>query len=94
MKRLGMKKLIMAWLGIMLLLSTAAASDLKAPLMPKEQLKSMLGNRNVIIIDVRIGYDWKESDSKIKGAIRENPAQLSSWLHKYPKDKTIVLYCA
>jgi rhodanese-related sulfurtransferase len=89
-----MKTVITAWFGIMLLLSTAAASDLKAPLMSKEQLKSMLGDPNVIVVDVRIGYDWKESDSKIKGAIRENPAQLSSWLHKYPKGKTIVLYCA
>jgi hypothetical protein len=29
---------------------------------------------------------------KIKGAVREDPKQVSSWIDKYPKDKLLVLY--
>jgi hypothetical protein len=38
--------------------------------------------------------DWADSDLKIKGAVREDPKVFESWANKYPKDKTIVLYCA
>jgi predicted sulfurtransferase len=93
-KNFGMKCAIMAWLGIMLLLNAAAASGQVAPRMSKDQLKSMLGDPTLVIVDVRIGFEWEESVAKIKGAVRENPAQISSWLNKYPKDRTIVLYCA
>jgi rhodanese-related sulfurtransferase len=62
--------------------------------MTKEQLMPMLGKSDVIIIDVRSKYDWDESKVKIKGAVRENGLKFGSWMKKYPKDKTIVLYCA
>ena len=62
------------------------------PRMSKEELQPMLGNPDVIIIDVRAGGDWAGSDSKIKGAVREDPAQIDSWINKYPKDKTIIFY--
>ncbi len=62
--------------------------------MTKEELKSKLDNPDVVIVDVRVGKDWKGSEFKIKGAVRENPAEFSSWAEKYPKDKTLVLYCA
>jgi rhodanese-related sulfurtransferase len=62
--------------------------------MTKEQLMPMLGKSDVIIIDVRSKYDWDESKVKIKGAVREDGLKFGSWMKKYPKDKTIVLYCA
>jgi rhodanese-related sulfurtransferase len=62
--------------------------------MTKEQLLPMLGKSDVIIIDVRSKYDWDESKVKIKGAVREDGLKFGSWMKKYPKDKTIVLYCA
>ena len=71
---------------------TAAAKDV--PRMTKEQLKEMMDGPNVVIIDVRIGKDWKASDVKIKGAIRETPKKAQEWAKKYDKDKTYVLYCA
>jgi len=43
---------------------------------------------------VRYKKDWTDSDSKIKGAIREDPESIKSWAEKYSKDKTFVLYCA
>ena len=54
----------------------------------------MLGNPDLIILDVRSGMDWTDSDLKIKGAIREEPDDIKSWANKYPKNKTLVLYCA
>jgi hypothetical protein len=58
------------------------------------QLKDMLGRHDVIIVDVRDPISWDKSDSKIRGAVRENPEELTAWVNKYPKDKTIVFYCA
>jgi rhodanese-related sulfurtransferase len=62
--------------------------------MTKDELKAMLGNPDLVIIDVRTQRDWTESDSKIKGALREDPEAVESWAKKYPQGKTIVLYCA
>ena len=65
------------------------------PRMTNEQLRSLLGNPDVIIMDVRIEDHWKASQSKIKGAIREDPEKdINTWADKYPKDKTLVFYCA
>ena len=62
--------------------------------MTKEQVRSMLGKPDVIIIDVRSNYDWEESKVKIPGAVREEGMKFASWMNKYPKDKTLILYCA
>ena len=64
------------------------------PRMTKEQVKAQLGNSDLAIIDVRSDHDWQDSNTKIKGAVRENPSKFDSWVNNYPKDKTIVLYCA
>lgn len=73
---------------------TSFAKSPEAPRMTKEELMAMLGNPDLIIIDVRYGKDWTESDVKIKGAVREDPEAFDSWAKKYPKDKTLVFYCA
>jgi rhodanese-related sulfurtransferase len=62
--------------------------------MTKDELKGMLGNPDLVIIDVRTQQNWADSDLKIRGAVREDPESLDSWANKYPKDKTLVLYCA
>jgi hypothetical protein len=77
----------------MALFAKAAVAD-EVPRMSKEELRAMLGNPDVVIIDVRSGKDWEASQSKIKGAVREEPRQAKSWADKYDKDKTYVLYCA
>ncbi len=73
---------------------TAFAKSAEAPRMSIDSLKAMMGNPDLVIIDVRYGKDWTGSDSKIKGAVREDPEAVDSWANKYPKDKTLVLYCA
>ena len=63
------------------------------PKMTIEELRPLLGDPNVVIIDVRLGDEWKKSESKIKGAVREDPEKpIKDWADKYPKDKTLVFY--
>ena len=77
---------------IALAFGVAGADD--GRMMTKEQLLPLLGKPDVIVIDVRTNYDWDKSKVKIKGAVREEGMKFASWMNKYPKDKTIVLYCA
>lgn len=73
-----------------------AETDLTANSVPRmtiNELKGKLGSPDLVVIDVRKADDWAESATKIKGAVRENPYNLASWLGKYPETKTIVLYC-
>jgi hypothetical protein len=79
-------------LGVALGISTALAEEVSR--ITKEELKSILGNPDVIVIDVRSAMDWKDSKEKIKGAVREDPQKASSWVNKYPQDKTLIFYCA
>ncbi len=75
-------------------LTVTAAGAQTVPRISIDQLKKMLGNPQVKIIDVRAGSDWAASTIKIKGAIREEPFQAAKWAKKYGKDQTLVLYCA
>jgi len=68
-------------------------SPADVPRISIEELKAKLEDPDVAIIDVRSAHDWDDSNTKIKGAIREEPSKLDSWVKNYPKDKTIVLYC-
>lgn len=68
----------------------AATDDI--PRMTREELVPLLGSPDVIVIDVRSNPDWLGSNVKIKGAVREDPAKLATWIEKYPKDKTLVFY--
>ena len=91
-------KRLMSWsatvccvvLGVFLTLVFAA----DPPRLSKEELRAMLGNSDLVIIDDRTGADWSASEFKIKGAVREDPGKAEAWMDKYPKDKTIVIYCA
>jgi hypothetical protein len=90
------KKLYSAALIIFFMVGgcTIFAKSTGVPRMTKDVLKTMLGNPDLVMIDVRTQRDWIENDSKIIGAIREDPKAIESWANKYPKSKTIVLYCA
>jgi rhodanese-related sulfurtransferase len=88
------KYFVSAVLLVLIALAYGAARADDAQMMTKEQLLPLLGKSDVIIIDVRSKYDWDESKVKIKGAVRQDSMKFGSWMKKYPKDKTIVLYCA
>ncbi len=80
----------------LIILTGAAVSSCAAdvPRITKEEVKAELGNPDVVILDVRYGKDWTESDQKIKGATREDSKEYKSWAGNYPKEKRIILYCA
>jgi len=90
------KRLLISTLLIFFVVGILAtfARSADVPRMKKDELKAMLDNPDLVILDVRAKKDWTDSDSKIKGAIREDPDSVKSWAGKYSKDKTLVLYCA
>ena len=59
----------------------------------KEELQKIINQPEVTLIDVRYEKNWKKSDMKIAGAVREHPNELGSWVGKYDKDQKIILYC-
>ncbi len=63
-----------------------------APKITKEELKSKLGDPDLIIIDVLVQDQWETVDQKLPGVVHENPEEVDSWANKYKKDKTYVLY--
>ncbi len=79
------------WAGTALMKASEADETAK---MTKEELKGKLGHSDLVIVDVRAGGSWEDSDSKIKGAVREDPKAVHDWIQKYPKDKTFVFYCS
>jgi hypothetical protein len=81
-------------LTLMGLLFQASVAQSAVPKMTKEELRAKLDSPDVVIVDMRLGKDWKASEEKIKGAIRMDPDAVESLAAKYPKDKTLVLYCA
>jgi predicted sulfurtransferase len=81
-------------LALVMLAWMSAASAAEVPRMTKEELKSMLTDDNVLILDVRAGRDWSGSEFKIQGAVRVDPEKVDTWADNHPKDKKVVLYCA
>ena len=59
-----------------------------------DELKSILDNPEITILDVRDVPDWNKSNMKIPNSIRETPDDVSSWLNKYNKNQKIIVYCA
>ncbi len=90
---LALTFLILAGLSQMTL---AMGNKVKVLRMTREELKAslLLGNPDLMILDVRVAQEWKGSNEKIQGAIREDPERVKTWADKYPKDKTLVLYCS
>jgi hypothetical protein len=62
------------------------------PRITKEELRKMLADPDLIILDVRPEQQWKQAKRILPGAIHENCDDIESWVNKYPKDKTFVLY--
>ena len=83
---------VLLWaIAVLFVAASAIAEDKR---ITKEEVMPMLGSPDLIIIDVRAAVEWEKSESKIKGAIREDPDNVGSWMSKYPKDKIIAIYCS
>ena len=84
--------IVMVFALVVVFATPAVAQEVKR--MSIQELKGMLGNPDLVIVDVRRGGDWTSSKVKIKGAVREDPEKVDTWMSKYPKDRTLVFYCA
>ncbi len=60
----------------------------------KDDLKEMLDNQDVFVVDLRSEEQWQKAAFKVKGAVHEDRGDVSSWADKYDRNKTLVLYCA
>ena len=78
----------------LLILAALPVSAADVETIDKDELKNLLGSPELVLLDVRTGADWDSSEFKIKGAVRVDPANVSSWAGSYAKDQTYVLYCA
>lgn len=86
-------KRVLTFLIALMVLAASPLIAASVPTMDKDELKSLLGSENLVILDVRTGKDWSTSEFKIKDALRVNNKDLSVAMN-YPKDNTVVLYCA
>jgi rhodanese-related sulfurtransferase len=93
MNRSSFKLSLLVLLIVFLASSSAGGAD-GFTLISKDQLREELTKPDVVVIDVRATHDWDSSQWKIQGAQRQSPAEAKQWMGKYPKDETIVLYCA
>ena len=86
---------VLLWIvGMVFLFSGVAVSaELEIDRISKEQLQQKMVDNSVVVVDVRSGRDWKSSEFKIKGAIRQG-GDIVSWAKSYDKDTVFVLYCA
>ncbi len=86
-------KTIISLLVVLFCLSATSLFADSVPRMEKEVLKSQLGAKNLVILDVRQAGDYESSDLKVRDAMRVDNGDLSTVMN-LPKDTTIVLYCA
>ena len=94
MKKKMIPILLFAVYVIMAMTIRQTATAAEIPRMSKEELKAKLGTPDLVIVDIRVGTDWKASEVKIKGAVRGDPQDIETWAKKFPKDTAFVLYCA
>ena len=59
-----------------------------------QQLKDIMGKKDLAILDTRPLTQWKASSEKIPGAVHHSSFQVSEWSDEYNKNATIVTYCA
>jgi hypothetical protein len=85
---------VIATFTALLFIAAAARGDDDAPKITPEKLKEKLDQPGLYLVDARIASDWKKSDRKIVGAVREDPHDVSAWAKKLPKNKFIVVYCS
>lgn len=79
-------------IAVILSAGTAAAKDVS--LMTTDELKDILTDKDVLILDTRSGRDWSASEFKIQGAVRAAPDKVDTWAGNFEKDKKVVTYCA
>jgi rhodanese-related sulfurtransferase len=95
MKVLRPGGLITPLLLMVLFTGMGVAQDTRqVPTMTAEELRSIMDDPDVTILDVRQASDWNSSGSKIPGAVHHPPEAFVEWADAYPRQRKLVLYCA
>ena len=92
MKAIVKMILIMALGASIGCVSATTATNKDSSTITTQELRSILDDPDVVILDVRPEQQWKASELKIRGAVYENPKKVGSWAGKYSKDKMLILY--
>jgi len=56
-------------------------------------LKPLLENQDIKLLDVRRQADYDSSDGKLPGAHWHDPEQMAVWSQYLPKGQDVILYC-
>ena len=91
---LFLTSVLISFLALSIPYDLGADSSSDVPRITVVEVKQRLGSSDMIIIDVRRTRNWWSSSKKIISATREDPSKVSQWAGKYPKDQTLVFYCA
>ena len=65
----------------------------EVPRISVTETEKRMQHPDVVIIDVRKNKSWWRSTTKIYGAVREDPSNVSQWIDKYSQTNTLILYC-
>ncbi len=88
--------LVSFFMQILLILGHAPllnAIDTKSvPRISADQVNQLLGQPDIVIIDVRKPRNWWRTSKKILTAVREEPSKVDRWARKYAKDHTLIFY--
>ena len=80
-------------IGVFTLISVAEEpSPSNVSRVTKEELKEQMGKPGTIVLDCRPTEQWRASQQKLPGAVHEDPNDVKSWAHKYPKEAKIIIY--
>ena len=63
------------------------------PSIRPEELKKILENVSVLLLDVRRKADYDADPETIPGASWRNPEQVDVWSREIPKGQRVVVYC-
>ncbi len=58
-----------------------------------QELKEVVANANVTVLDVRLLEDYRANAVLIPGASYVNPDNIEAWASSIPKDAKVVVYC-
>jgi predicted sulfurtransferase len=64
----------------------------QVPRISKEEVRDLLAQPDVVLLDVRPEEEWRSGDFKLPGAVHENPLEFASWASKYSKEMTLIIY--
>jgi predicted sulfurtransferase len=86
-------------LGALLLACQTAPTPSRAPTpeaerISKEELRKMLDDPRLVVIDTRVKQQWDKAEFKIPGARHGSPWTAEEWGQDIPRDRIVVTYCS